>query len=108
MSGLFLAFHRENLPNERACIAPTFRIWSVENATLPYRASRNLPAHCTFLWQSFSNEPATVMVRVGLAEVRSLADPVTQKRSAAHSFAGQIGAVRGNARIGFQRKNVTC
>ena len=48
------------------------------------------------------------MVRVGLADVKSLADPVTQKRSAAHSFAGQIGAVRGNARIGFERKNVTC
>src|SRR5205807_8483111 len=74
-NGLFLAFHRENLPNERAYIAPTFRTWNVENATLLYKASRNLPAHCTFLWQNFSNEPATVMVRIGLAEGRTRADP---------------------------------
>ena len=90
------------------CIGLTSRTSNAERAILLFKASRNLPAHCTFLWQHFSNEPATVMVRVGLADVRSLADPVTQKRSAAHSFAGQIGAVRGNARIGFQRKNVTC
>src|SRR5713101_2672201 len=75
----FLGFPKENSRLVPVCIGLTSRTWNAERAILLLKASRNSPGHCTFLWQNFSNKPATATVPVGLTEVRTLTDPGTRR-----------------------------